>query len=219
MHEVGLSYRRQILDFNVEVSAAGPLTPSISSAALRDLRRALRRHLWDRRRRARDRLRREDLPRDRDRPGAAAGSARLVRRQRQRRAGGAEPIGTRAALADDRATELTEVPVYRGEDLRPVRRLCRPGDVEYADTTILVPIRAAAMIDARPQPDDRGADVVIETARRRRLDPVLSEILYNYELTMNREMGRALVNLSGLRSSSSRASDFACGCLDAEGGS
>lgn len=47
-------------------------------------------------------------------------------------------------------------------------------------------------------------------------DPVLSEILYNYELTMNREMGRALVNLSGSFLFVS-ASDFACGCLDAEG--
>ncbi len=47
-------------------------------------------------------------------------------------------------------------------------------------------------------------------------DPVLSEIVYNYELTMNREMGRALVNLSGSFLFVS-ASDFACGCLDAEG--
>ncbi|HVY95957.1 MAG TPA: hydantoinase B/oxoprolinase family protein, partial [Solirubrobacterales bacterium] len=47
-------------------------------------------------------------------------------------------------------------------------------------------------------------------------DPVLGEILYNYELTMNREMGRALVNLSGSFLFVS-ASDFACGCLDAEG--
>ena len=47
-------------------------------------------------------------------------------------------------------------------------------------------------------------------------DPVLSEIIYNYELTMNREMGRALVNLSGSFLFVS-ASDFACGCLDAEG--
>jgi N-methylhydantoinase B len=47
-------------------------------------------------------------------------------------------------------------------------------------------------------------------------DPVLSEIVYNYELTMNREMGRALVNLSGSFLFVS-ASDYACGCLDAEG--
>src|SRR5581483_9471552 len=47
-------------------------------------------------------------------------------------------------------------------------------------------------------------------------DPVLSEIVYNYELTMNREMGRALVNLSGSFLFVS-ASDFACGCLDADG--
>jgi N-methylhydantoinase B len=47
-------------------------------------------------------------------------------------------------------------------------------------------------------------------------DPILSEIVHNYELTMNREMGRALVNLSGSFLFVS-ASDFACGCLDAEG--
>ncbi|MHB1536910.1 MAG: hydantoinase B/oxoprolinase family protein [Solirubrobacteraceae bacterium] len=47
-------------------------------------------------------------------------------------------------------------------------------------------------------------------------DPVLPEIIRNYELTMNREMGRALVNLSGSFLFVS-ASDFACGCLDAEG--
>ena len=46
-------------------------------------------------------------------------------------------------------------------------------------------------------------------------DPVLSEIVRNYELTMNREMGRALVNLSGSFLFVS-ASDYACGCLDAE---
>ena len=47
-------------------------------------------------------------------------------------------------------------------------------------------------------------------------DPVLSEVIYNYELTMNREMGRTLVNLSGSFLFVS-ASDYACGCLDAEG--
>lgn len=54
------------------------------------------------------------------------------------------------------------------------------------------------------------------TATPTDFDPVLSEIVYNYELTMNREMGRALVNLSGSFLFVS-ASDFACGCLDAEG--
>ena len=47
-------------------------------------------------------------------------------------------------------------------------------------------------------------------------DPVLSQIIFNYELTMNREMGRAVVNLSGSFLFVS-ASDFACGCLDADG--
>ena len=47
-------------------------------------------------------------------------------------------------------------------------------------------------------------------------DPVLSQIIYNYELTVNREMGRAVVNLSGSPLFVG-ASDFACGCLDAEG--
>lgn len=47
-------------------------------------------------------------------------------------------------------------------------------------------------------------------------DPILSQIVYNYELTVNREMGRAVVNLSGSPLFVG-ASDFACGCLDAEG--
>lgn len=47
-------------------------------------------------------------------------------------------------------------------------------------------------------------------------DPVLAEVVYNYELTVNREMGRAVVNLSGSFLFVS-ASDFACGCLDADG--
>jgi N-methylhydantoinase B len=58
--------------------------------------------------------------------------------------------------------------------------------------------------------------LAIETTDAVAFDPVLSEIIYNYELTMNREMGRALVNLSGSFLFVS-ASDFACGCLDAEG--
>ncbi|MBS1676712.1 MAG: hydantoinase/oxoprolinase family protein [Actinobacteria bacterium] len=61
--------------------------------------------------------------------------------------GAATPIGTRAALADDRATELTEVPVYRAADLRPGPALSGPALVEYADSTILVPSRAEATID------------------------------------------------------------------------
>jgi hypothetical protein len=52
-------------------------------------------------------------------------------------------------------------------------------------------------------------NVAINTADAVEYDPVLSEIIYNYELTMNREMGRALVNLSGSFLFVS-ASDFAC---------
>lgn len=48
------------------------------------------------------------------------------------------------------------------------------------------------------------------------VDPILSEIVHNYELTVNREMGRAVVNLSGSFLFVG-ASDFACGCLDAQG--
>ena len=61
--------------------------------------------------------------------------------------GGAAPIGTRAALADDRATELTDVPVFRAIDLRPGPSLSGPALIEYPDSTILVPSRAAATID------------------------------------------------------------------------
>ncbi len=48
------------------------------------------------------------------------------------------------------------------------------------------------------------------------VDPVLSQVIYNYELTLNGEMGRAVVNLSGSPLYVG-AADFACACLDAEG--
>jgi N-methylhydantoinase A len=64
-------------------------------------------------------------------------------------AGGApEPVGTRAALADDRASELAEVPVYRAADLAPGAALAGPALIEYPDSTILVPVRAGATLDA-----------------------------------------------------------------------
>jgi N-methylhydantoinase A len=62
--------------------------------------------------------------------------------------GRATPSGSRMALADDRATELTEVPVYRATDLRPGPALSGPALIEYPDSTILVPSRAEARIDA-----------------------------------------------------------------------
>jgi|TARA_B100001964_G_scaffold183273_2_gene202852 N-methylhydantoinase B len=48
------------------------------------------------------------------------------------------------------------------------------------------------------------------------VDPVLSQVIYNYELTLNGEMGRAVVNLSGSPMFVG-AADFACACLDADG--
>jgi N-methylhydantoinase B len=54
------------------------------------------------------------------------------------------------------------------------------------------------------------------TETRAATDPILSEIVHNHELTVNREMGRAVVNLSGSFLFVG-ASDFACGCLDADG--
>lgn len=47
-------------------------------------------------------------------------------------------------------------------------------------------------------------------------DPILSQVLYNYELTVNREMGRAIVNLSGSPLYVG-AADFSCACLDEAG--
>jgi N-methylhydantoinase B len=47
-------------------------------------------------------------------------------------------------------------------------------------------------------------------------DPVLSQVVHNHELTVNREMGQAVVNLSGSFLFVS-ASDFSTGCLDADG--
>lgn len=48
------------------------------------------------------------------------------------------------------------------------------------------------------------------------VDPVLSEVVHNYELTVNREMGRTVLNLSGSPIFVGSA-DFATACLDASG--
>lgn len=54
------------------------------------------------------------------------------------------------------------------------------------------------------------------TAEGDAFDPILSQVVHNHELTVNREMGQAVVNLSGSFLFVS-ASDFATGCLDADG--
>jgi N-methylhydantoinase A len=58
------------------------------------------------------------------------------------------PASSRPALADSEATELSEVDVYRAADLGPGAGLSGPAIVEYADSTILVPSRARASVDA-----------------------------------------------------------------------
>lgn len=61
-----------------------------------------------------------------------------------------------------------------------------------------------------------NGNVAVQEPRSEAFDPILSQVIHHYELTVNREMGRAVVNLSGSPLFVG-ASDFACACLDAEG--
>jgi N-methylhydantoinase A len=141
VHEIGLSYRRQILDFNVEVPP-GELSASELEGALRtfDQRYATIYGI-----------------------GAAApengydlkalrvvGVGRL-RREHQRpgrvTASAAGAIGSRLALPAAHVDELETVDLHRGEDLDVGATFAGPAIVEYSDTTVLVPRGWIAAVD------------------------------------------------------------------------
>lgn len=134
VHEVGLSYRRQILDFDVEVEP-GRLTSGHIEAATR---------VFDERYASIYGI------------GAAApengydmkafrvtgiGRLRTTRTDRvdATSPSRAEPVGTRTALPAATVDELAELDLYRGDRLAPGAQLTGPAIVEYADTTLLVP--------------------------------------------------------------------------------
>jgi N-methylhydantoinase A len=142
VHEVGLSYRRQILDFDVEVPCRS-LTGEHIAAALRtfDERYA---SIYG--------------------VGAAApesgydlkayrvtGIGRLRRPPAAARNGtapsAASAIGARPALPAAEATGLEELEVYRGDRLCAGASLTGPAIVEYSDTTLLVPLGWSAEVD------------------------------------------------------------------------
>jgi N-methylhydantoinase A len=141
VHEIGLSYRRQILDFNVDVSG-GTLSPS-------DLELALR--TFDERYAAIYGV------------GAAApetgydlkalrvvGIGHLRREQphvAQVTATGARAIGSRIALPAAHVDELEALDLHRGEDLAVGAAVAGPAIVEYRDTTVLVPRAWTATVD------------------------------------------------------------------------
>jgi N-methylhydantoinase A len=142
IHEVGLSYRRQILDFDVEVPA-GVLAPSDVLDAVRvfddryasiyGMGAAAPENGYDLkgfRVTGIGRLRRA-LP-------AATDDVSLTR---------AEPVGTRSALPASDVDELDELDLYRGERLSPGASLTGPAIVEFVDTTLLVPRGWAARVD------------------------------------------------------------------------
>jgi N-methylhydantoinase A len=58
------------------------------------------------------------------------------------------PVGKRAALADVDRPELIELAIYDGEALRSGQSFSGPAVVEYSDTTVLVPVRVGASVDA-----------------------------------------------------------------------
>jgi N-methylhydantoinase A len=142
IHEIGLSYRRQILDFDVEVHP-GELSP-------RDVEKALRAF--------------DDRYASIYGVGAAApengydlkgfrvtGIGRLHRAlpagEEPVASSSAQPFGTRMALPAPDADELDELDLYRGEELPPGGSLAGPAIVEYADTTLLVPRGWGASVD------------------------------------------------------------------------
>ena len=141
VHEVGLSYRRQILDFNVEVPAEA-LSPEDIEGALRtfDERYASIYGI-----------------------GAAAPengydmkAFRVVGIGHLRKAH-SEPerviestpsaVGSRLALPAAGVDELEEMDLYRGESLGVGAVLVGPSIVEYRDTTVLVPHGWTARVD------------------------------------------------------------------------
>ncbi|MCW2970485.1 MAG: hydantoinase [Solirubrobacterales bacterium] len=142
VHEVGLCYRRQILDFDVEV-------PRQKLGEL-ELERALR--FFDERYAAIYGM------------GAAApengydmkayrvtGIGRIPRRQappaQPADSSDPPPAGSRLALGAPDATALEQLAVHRGDDLVPGARLQGAAIVEYDDTTLLVPRGWSAEVD------------------------------------------------------------------------
>ncbi|HUA03966.1 MAG TPA: hydantoinase/oxoprolinase family protein [Solirubrobacteraceae bacterium] len=142
IHEVGLSYRRQILDFDVEVPA-GVLAPGDVAKAVRAF---------------------DDRYASIYGVGAAAPENGYdlkgfrvtgIGRLRRAFAGGtdevvassAQPVGARTALPGPDVDELEELDLYRGDQLPPGASLAGPAIVEYADTTLLVPRGWGATVD------------------------------------------------------------------------
>ena len=59
-----------------------------------------------------------------------------------------EPQGRRKALANTSTAELVDLPVYLGESLRPGNRLAGPALIEFADTTVLAPADTYVSVDS-----------------------------------------------------------------------
>jgi N-methylhydantoinase A len=142
VHEVGLSYRRQILDFDVEVPA-GVLTPSDVSTAVR---------AFDDRYAAIYGVGAAAPENGYDLKGFRVTGVGRLRRALPRVTGDViasspPPIGTRTALSAPDVDELDELDLYRGEQLPPGAELAGPAIVEYADTTLLVPRGWRARVD------------------------------------------------------------------------
>lgn len=133
-HEVGLSYRRQILDFDVQVPP-GRLTSGHIETATRvfderyasiyGIGAAAPENGYDMKA-----FRVTGIGRVRKAPSARTDAIAPSP---------AEPVGSRVALPAAVVDELAELDLYRGERLAPGAYLTGPAIVEYVDTTLLVP--------------------------------------------------------------------------------
>ncbi|MHB1536911.1 MAG: hydantoinase/oxoprolinase family protein [Solirubrobacteraceae bacterium] len=144
IREIGLCYRRQILDFDVSVPrrrfGSGELELALRTfdqryAAIYGDGAAAPENGYDMKACRVTGIGR--MPRPDVAPATASVSSEP------------ESGGSRAALPAAEATTLEQLPVHRGADLSPGARLPGPAIVEYDDTTILVPSGWGANVDLR----------------------------------------------------------------------
>ena len=139
---IELAYRRQILNF--EVATPRPLDRASLALVIRDFDAKYARIYG---------------------PGAAAPEhgyslktyrvtavGRLARPPRKAEDAASpsapEPRSRRPALADTSRAELSDLPVFAGESLRPGNRLAGPALIEFADTTVLAPSDSYVSVDS-----------------------------------------------------------------------
>jgi N-methylhydantoinase A len=152
VHELDISYRRQILDFDVAV-ADRRLDAQALETALRE---------FDERYASIYGVGAAAPENGYDIKGLRVTGVGMLARptpvppdSRSRRP--PAPTGMRAALPGPEAEQIEDVALYRGEDLEIGASLAGPAIVEYLDTTLLVPQRWTAAVDDRRNLVMRGS--------------------------------------------------------------